>query len=394
MKPVVIIGSGLAAWSLVREFRRLDRDRPVIVACADAGDFYAKPNLSNALTNGKVPQQLINTPAATLAAQQNVTLYARHQLVQIDREQQVVQLQADETGTVIRLDYGQLVLAVGADPIRLPLQGDAAAAVCSVNHLDDYRHFRTCLDALPQGSRVVVIGAGLIGCEFANDLANAGYAVSVFDPAPQVLGRLLPVQTAAFVRQQLAEKAGIDWHLGDSIVQVDAAPDATGSYHLTSQQGATLSAALVLSAVGLRPRTSLAVAAGLPCGRGISVNRLLQTADANIYALGDCAEVDGLNLPFVQPIMLGAKALAATLAGNPTPVVYPAMPVVVKTPACPVVVAPPAAGVSGAWEETSEADGMTARYVDNAGQLLGFALAGTASVRKQALAKLLPPTLG
>ena len=91
----------------------------------------------------------------------------------------------------------------------------------------------------------------------------------------------------------------------------------------------------------LRPRTSLAHEAGLAVNRGIVTNRLLATSAPNVHALGDCAEVDGHTLPYVMPIMQQARALAATLAGTPTPVLYPAMPVIVKTPACPTVVCPP-----------------------------------------------------
>ena len=152
----------------------------------------------------------------------------------------------------------------------------------------------------------------------------------------------------------------------------------------------------MLSAVGLRPRTALAGAAGLAVNRGIRVDRLLATSDAHIHALGDCAEVEGLVLPFVMPIMHQARALAATLAGKPTAIVYPAMPVVVKTPACPTVVCPPAANAEGSWHIVPPANGeagVEAQFLAPDGTLLGFTLLGAATARKQALTTQAPAAL-
>jgi rubredoxin-NAD+ reductase len=143
----------------------------------------------------------------------------------------------------------------------------------------------------------------------------------------------------------------------------------------------------------LRPRTQLATAAGIPVNRGILVNRLLQTQFNNIYALGDCAEVEGKVLPFVMPITHAARALAATLSGNPTPVLYPAMPVIVKTPSCPTVVSPPDFSIKGEWHVDADKDGVTALYRDKTGNLLGYALLGAATKEKNSLTTQLPPVL-
>ena len=112
---------------------------------------------------------------------------------------------------------------------------------------------------------------------------------------------------------------------------------------MTLSDHRVLSVDAVLSSVGLRPRTGLAERAGIAVKRGIVVDRYLATNAPDVYALGDCAEVEGLVLPFVMPIMHAARALAKTLCGEPTRLTYPAMPIVVKTTAYPVVVAPPAA---------------------------------------------------
>ena len=150
---------------------------------------------------------------------------------------------------------------------------------------------------------------------------------------------------------------------------------------------------MVLSAVGLRPRIQLAHAAGITTGMGIEVNRQLQTNLDSIYAIGDCAETEGLVLPYVMPIMQAARALAPVLLGQAATLQYPAMPVMVKTPAYPIVVSPPAKGAAGQWNSTKVEGGMQCLFESGDGQLLGFALLGTATAERAALVKLLPPVL-
>jgi len=149
----------------------------------------------------------------------------------------------------------------------------------------------------------------------------------------------------------------------------------------------------VVSAIGLRPRVDLAAAAGLQTGRGIVVDRHLQTSHANIFALGDCAEVDGLNLLYVMPLMSCARALAQTLAGNPTAVSYGPMPITVKTPVCPLVVSPVPRGMEGVWTVEGQGADIKALCRDTSGNLLGYALTGTAVMEKMALNKGLPSLL-
>jgi len=149
----------------------------------------------------------------------------------------------------------------------------------------------------------------------------------------------------------------------------------------------------VVSAIGLRPRVDLAAAAGLQTSRGILVDRELKTSHANIYALGDCAEVDGLNLLYVMPLMSCARALAQTLAGTPTAVKYGPMPITVKTPVCPLVVSPPPRGTNGVWSVEGQGADIKALCHDADGNLLGYALTGTAVMEKLALNKTLPALL-
>jgi len=378
--PVVILGSGLAGITVARELRKLDAAVPITIVTADDGAFYSKPMMSNALAAGKTPAQLAMTQATTLAAQLKARILTHTRATAISTDAHVIETDA---GTMA---CDKLVIALGAEPFRLPLEGSGAADVLSVNSLADYAVFR---DRLLGRRRVAILGAGLIGCEFANDLVAAGIEVDVFDIAPQPLGRLLPLKTAEFFRRKL-EQAGVRFHFGSSIVRVERQGE---SYALWEAGGDRYNANLVLSAIGLKPLVALAQAAGLKVGRGIVVDHRLRTSAEDVYALGDCAEVMGLNLPFVLPIMQQARALAKTLAGTATNVSYPAMPVVVKTPACPTVVCPAPAPAKGQWRELEDDEGSRALFEDAAGAPIGFALVGAPCAEKQALATAMPPWL-
>lgn len=380
MHPIIIIGSGLAGYNTAKELRKLDTAVPLVIIAADSSPFYSKPMLSNAIASKKTPAAIaLNTPAQ-MAEQLKGSVRANTRIDTIDTAAHTLKI-GDET-----LHYSKLVLALGADQIRLPINGSGAADIQTVNDLDDYARFRNALEGK---KRVAIIGAGLIGCEFANDLAAGGYAVDIIDIAQQALGRLLPPEGGAMLKHKLAA-LGVQWHLGTSVQSVDS---DNGAYTLTLANGATLQADLVLSAVGLKPRTALAATAGIKVNRGIVADRNLATSTPDVYTLGDCAEIEGLVMPYVMPIMHASRALAQTLAGKPTAVSFPAMPVMVKTPACPTIVAPPAVGATGSWQVEATADGVKSLFNSAEGKLLGFALNGTATAERAKLAPQLPAVL-
>lgn len=373
-----IIGSGVAAWTLVRELRKADPEAQIRLITADSGDFYSKPMLSNALASGKTAESLVMTPAAKFAEQQKVELVPNATVSAVDAESRRLTSSAGE------FSYDNLVLALGADTIKLPIEGDGAGDVISVNDLNDYAEFRKLLDGKKE---VAVLGAGLIGCEFANDLLKADIHTTVFDLADRPLARLLPKQASTFMQNKLAEK-GVSWKLGRT---VNSIVKSGAGYTLTDSNGETTQADLVLSAVGLKPRTALAENAGITVARGIVVNSLGQTSNNNIYALGDCAEYLGkFVLPYIMPVMQAARAMAQTLAGKPTEIKFPAMPVSIKTPDCPAVVNPPLPEHEGEWEITADENGVKALFKGADGALLGMALLGEASKERQALTPQLP----
>ena len=379
-QPIVIIGSGLAGYTVIRELRKLDKEAPITLITREPGYFYSKPMLSTAFANSKSAEQLISSSSEAMATQLNLTVLGNTDVRSIDAQAQLLHTSNGEVG------YSKLVLALGADQIQLGLQGTAADAVMTVNDLEDYARFRGAIEGR---KRVAILGAGLIGCEFANDLTLGGYSVDVIDLAPHALGRLLP-EAAAMALEEKLSATGVRWHFATTAQSIDAAGDAI---QITLANGNVIETDVVLSAVGLRPRIQLAREAGIKTGLGIEVNRQLQTNLDSIYAIGDCAETEGLVLPYVMPIMQAARALAPVLLGQAATLQYPAMPVMVKTPAYPIVVSPPAKGVEGEWNVADVEGGMQCRFESPDGQLLGFALLGSATAERATLVKLLPPVL-
>jgi rubredoxin-NAD+ reductase len=377
---IVIIGSGLAGYTVIRELRKLDKTIPITLVTKEPGYFYSKPMLSTALASNKSAEQLISTNTEGMATQLETTILSEADVTAIDTIAQTI---ATSKGSI---SYDKLVLGLGADQIRLPLQGNAANEVITVNDLEEYARFRKSIEGK---KRITILGAGLIGCEFANDLVLGSYEVDVIDLAPQALNRHLPEAAAQALQTKLSE-AGVRWHFATTVQSIDRNDD---TLTISLANGSVITSDVFLSAVGLKPRIALAKAAGIATAAGITVNRQLETSASNVYAIGDCAEVDGLVLPYVMPIMQAARALAPNLLRQVTTLTYPAMPVMVKTPALPTIVSPPAKGALGEWKINPVEGGLEARFESSDGKLLGFALMGAATAQRAALTKELPPIL-
>jgi rubredoxin-NAD+ reductase len=377
---IVIIGSGLAGYTVIREIRKLDKTIPITLVSREPGYFYSKPMLSTALASNKTADQLVSSSVDGMATQLEITILEEAHVSAINTAEQTIETSKG------KLSYGKLVLGLGADQIRLPLQGNAANEVMTVNNLEEYSQFRQAIEGK---KRIAILGAGLIGCEFANDLVLGSYEVDVIDLAPQALGRLLPEAAAQALQSKLSE-AGVRWHFATTIQSINRQGE---SLEIVLANGSVITSDVFLSAVGLRPRLALAKAAGIITELGIQVNRQLETSAKNVYAIGDCAEVEGLVLPYVMPIMQAARALVPNLLGQEIMLNYPAMPVMVKTPALPTIVSPPAKGASGEWKINPIEGGMEARFESSDGTLLGFALLGSATAQRGALTKELPPIL-
>ena len=388
MKPIIVIGTGLAGYTVAREFRKLDKITPLVLITGDAGGFYSKPMLSNAFAQGKQAAQLITQTAEQMAAQLDARIVTGTRVTGIDSTARTVDTTAGQ------FDYNKLVIAVGAQPIRLAIAGDAADQVLSVNNIDDYVAFRARL-AMPdlRAARVTILGAGLIGCEFADDLAGGGHAVTLVDPNALPLAALASPALSSGLHAALTAR-GVALRLGTTATTVDR---TDAGLRITLADGSAFDTDIILSAVGLRPDTALAQVAQLKTGRGIVVDASGETSAPAIYAVGDCAEytMDGNGttriLPYIAPLMAAARASAKTLTGVKTVIDMKHAPVIVKTPSYPLALVAPAPHLTagGTWHEVEE-DGRTiARFYDAQGMLLGFGVAPHESgVRQELLSAL------
>lgn len=383
MKPIIIVGSGMAGISVVREFRKLNDESPIIMITADEGGFYAKPNLSNAFAQSKSASQLRAQNASQIAEQLNVTVLQNTTVLDINAAHQTI------TTTIGTFDYSKLVLASGATPIRLPINGSGNSKIFSVNHLDDYQVFRDQLDSimskkkgLGQTPRIAILGAGLIGCEFADDLTGAGFEVHLIDPNPRLLAALLPEAIAQQLQSALLDK-GVRMHLATVATEINIVDDQA-IIQLNNQE--VLQCDVVLSAVGLRPNLQLAhqcTPNPIKTDRGILVDAFGETSAEHIFAIGDCAQytinTSGVTavLPYIAPILSAARSIAKTLNGVATAIEFKPTPIIVKTPSCPIALIAPRLDElnNGSWEYAqNEQQIHVARFLSNTGQLRGFAI--------------------
>ncbi|EPN4985003.1 rubredoxin-NAD(+) reductase [Vibrio neocaledonicus] len=361
--PIVIIGSGHSGYQLAAALRAQSETVAITVFTADDGALYSKPALSNALVMNKDGDALQSESALEWESRLNIRVYPHTRVEQIDRANSTLHT------SIGKYAYSRLVLATGASPIEIPIEGDRSW-VMSVNDLVDYRRFRA---ELQDKKRIAILGDGLIGCEFANDLIESGYEVTVIGVGQWPMERLIPQQLGESLQSALADR-GVQWALQDSITRIEPRSESSAVLHLNS--GKQIEADLVLSAVGLKPNVSLAEQAGLEVGRGIKVNQFGQTSDENIYSLGDCVETEQGWQPYIAPINQMIPSVAKSLLGDVAPISLTPTPVIVKTPILPLTIFSVAAEEQGQWYIENQADELTAAFYSPEGAMLGFALLG------------------
>ena len=322
---VLIVGAGRAGWQMAEALRALDAQLPITLVTACAGDVYDKPLLSVAMARGLPAEALVKERGADAARRLGVRLLADTHAIHINRAQR--QLRTTR-GT---LRYGELILAHGA---QAALPAGLPAALCwRINHLGAYQKLRAALGDAPKD--VLIIGAGLIGSELANDLALGGHRITLLDVQAAPLARWPEEQAGGPL---LAAWQGLPIRfLGCATVNA-VVRDAQGRYRVDTACGQQIEADQVIVCSGLQTPPRLARSAGLAWQGGIAVDAAtLRTSDPHIHALGDCISVNGQVSRFIEPIARQARTIAAAIAGGEAvPYEHRAAPVRVKTSSQPL----------------------------------------------------------
>ncbi|WP_417884037.1 NADH:flavorubredoxin reductase NorW [Vibrio rumoiensis] len=367
--PIMIIGSGFAAYQLVKALRRSDKQTLITVITTDDGHDYNKPDLSHVFTNKHNADALIRQTADNFAQDNEITIYTQTKVEMVDRHAQNV---TTTKGDV--LSYSKLVLATGASTFIPAMNGSAAKEVITLNSRIEYQAAQHKLD---QAEHVLIIGAGLIGTELAMDLSTSGKTVSVVDPCDSVMQTMLPDAISAPLQKKLTQD-GVKLHLNNT---VQALEQTDFGIEVILSSGEQFLVDSVISASGLKPNIQLAQQTGLSVDKGIVVNRQLQTSDSNIYALGDCAQIENKVLSYLQPTLLSANVLAKVLlqpesllqtAGSAATLKLPAMLVKVKTTNFPIQLAGQTGQSVPKWSIELDPEGITARAFDDNNELVGF----------------------
>ena len=333
---VVIVGAGRAGWQLAEQLRAADALLPITLVTTCAGDVYDKPLLSIAMARQLTASSLVKEHGADAARRLNLRLLAHTHAIRICRDTK--QLRTTR-GT---LRYDELVLAHGAQaalPPALP------AALCwRINHLGAYLKLQARLGtvAVSGAKDVMIIGAGLIGSELANDLALGGHRITLLDVQTEPLARW-PAEQAGNKVLKAWQDLPIRFVGGVKVAQVEKiiglphTPHTT-RYRITTECGQRFAADQVIAATGLQTPGRLAQGAGLAWVNGIAVDpQTLRTSDAHIHAMGDCITINGQASRFIEPITRQARTIAADITGAiPLPYEVRAAVVRVKTTSMPL----------------------------------------------------------
>jgi 3-phenylpropionate/trans-cinnamate dioxygenase ferredoxin reductase component len=320
METTVIVGAGLAGFHLATALREQHYPGGILLLGEESHRPYHRPPLSKGYLLGSAPDASIDMRPAPFYADKQIELRLGSQAVAIDRAQHRLRMHDGSS-----IDYSHLILAVGARNRRLQVPGSDLQGVFYLRDLDDARAVRA---ALPAAQRVVVIGAGFIGLEFAAAALKAGAAVTVLDVADRPMSRALSVPTSDLFEREHSRN-GMRFAFATQVKQVIGAAGKTVAVETTN--GQVFPCDTVLVGIGVTPNVELAAASGLEVRNGIVVDSHLSTADPAISAIGDCAAHPNpfadnalVRLESVQNATDQARCVAARILGKPRP--YTAVP--------------------------------------------------------------------
>ena len=287
-KKIVIVGGVAGGASCAARCRRLDETAEILML--DRGPYVSFANCGLPYYVGDVIKdeaKLLVANPALFRDRFNIEVRTEHEAIAIDREAREIEVKELATGRTYREAYDALVLSPGAAAVRPPLPGIDLPGIFVVRTVPDSRHIREWIDEKSAKSAVIV-GGGFIGLEMAENLVHRGISVTVVEMLDQVMPPLDP-EMAKPVQQHL-EKHGVKVALGDGVAGFEA---RGGQLIVSTKSGAQHAGHIVILAIGVRPETALAKAAGLELGGrgGIRVDERMRTNDPNIWAVGDAVEV-------------------------------------------------------------------------------------------------------
>jgi NADPH-dependent 2,4-dienoyl-CoA reductase/sulfur reductase-like enzyme/nitrite reductase/ring-hydroxylating ferredoxin subunit len=270
---IVIVGGGAAGFAAADMLRRQEFRGSIVMLSNDAAPPVDRPNLSKDYLAGSAPEDWLPLRPDSFYAEASIDLRLKSDVTSIDTKARNVIIA--DGGTI---PYDRLLLATGAEPVRLPIPGADQQHVHVLRSLADCR---AIIESANGARRAIVIGASFIGLEAAAALRARDIEVHVVAPEQRPMERVLGPDMGDFVRG-LHEEHGVIFHLGDTVVAIDGK-------RATLKSGGVLEADFVVVGVGVRPRLGLAEQAGLKLDRGVAVNSFLESSVAGIYAAGDIA---------------------------------------------------------------------------------------------------------
>jgi NADPH-dependent 2,4-dienoyl-CoA reductase/sulfur reductase-like enzyme/nitrite reductase/ring-hydroxylating ferredoxin subunit len=270
---VVIVGGGAAGLAAADMLRRKGYDGPLTMISADDSAPYDRPNLSKEFLSGEAPEEWMPLRSPDFYTSRQINLVLNRRVASIDVGQKQVHLEGGETR-----DFDSLLLATGAEPVKIPVPG---ASDSQLHYLRTFADSRALVEKAQSAKQVVIVGASFIGLEVAASLRERGIAVHIVAPGTVPLEHVFGQDLGRLI-QNVHESHGVTFHMGETVARVDGRL-------VTLSGGSNLDADFVALGVGVRPAIALAEQAGLKVDRGVLVDEYLETSAPGIFAAGDIA---------------------------------------------------------------------------------------------------------